>query len=189
MSHSTDRERLAALLRQHSIRYGQFKLASGLESSVYCDGKLTTCRAEAMPLVGRCFLEVFARHGWQPKAVGGLVIGADPIVIAIAAESNHHGAPVDAFLVRKESKGHGTRKYIEGLENFEGLPVVMIDDVCTTGGSTDLAIERAQEAGMKVLGAVCLVDREQGAPELFRQKYGLEFDCVFKLTELTEGRS
>lgn len=185
----TDRERLADLLRTHSIRYGQFKLASGLESTVYCDGKLTTCRAEAMPLVGRCFLEVFRRNGWQPKAVGGLVIGADPIVISIAAESNHHGAPIDAFLIRKESKGHGTRKFLEGIENVQDMPVVMIDDVCTTGGSTDLAIERALEAGMKVLGAVCLVDREQGAPELFREKYGIAFDSVFRLTELTGGRT
>jgi len=185
MPTTNDQAQLAALLKKHSVRQGEFKLASGLTSSVYVDGKLTTCRAEAMPLVGRCFLEAFRRNGWEPKAVGGLAIGADPIVMAIAAESVHTGTLVDAFLVRKEAKGHGMKRFLEGIDQTAGLPVVIIDDVCTTGMSTDIAIVHAREAGMNVLGAVCLVDREQGARELLREKHGLHFDAVFRLNDLT----
>jgi orotate phosphoribosyltransferase len=94
------------------------------------------------------------------------------------------GKAIDAFIVRKEPKKHGKGKYIEGLERTDGVRVVIIDDVCTTGGSTATAIEQAQAAGMSIIGAVCLVDREMGAAELLMQKFACKLESIFKLSDL-----
>jgi len=185
MTHE-EREELKALLKQYSVRTGgDFLLASGQRSSVYVDAKLTTCRARGTKLVGRAFLAKMATRGWNPKAVGGLVIGSDPIVMAIARESLEAGLEIDAFLVRKEAKGHGTKKHIEGLASTEGLDVVIIDDVCTTGESTVAAVQHSRNAGMNVLGAICLVDRLMGARENLEIGLRCPFDAVFTLPELT----
>ncbi|MBK9170532.1 MAG: orotate phosphoribosyltransferase [Bryobacterales bacterium] len=160
----TDRERLRALLSQYSVRFGEFTLASGQKSNVYVDVKQTAYRAEAMPLIGRLLLEKLAAEGWRPAAVGGLTLGADPIAMAIAHESARTATSVDAFVVRKEPKSHGTMRYIEGPVSAPA-DVVVLDDVCTTGGSTIKAVERVREAGYRVLGALCVVDREMGARE------------------------
>ena len=182
------------------MRRGEFKLVSGRASSVYVDGKLTTLAASAMPLIGRLFLEKMRQRGWRPRAIGGLSLGADPIVTAVARESIEPSPPaarenlefgpeIDAFLVRKEAKKHGTQKFIEGLEQTEGVPVVIVDDVCTTGGSTADAIVRAQEAGMQILGALCLVDRESGAQQMLKERFGCELDRIFCLSELLSSDS
>jgi orotate phosphoribosyltransferase len=184
MMPSTDRDQLKSLLRRHSVRFGEFKLVSGQTSSVYVDAKLTTCRAAAMPLVGRLFLHKMKERGWRPAAVGGLTLGADPIAMAVARESAGSGMEVDAFVIRKEPKKHGTMKFIEGMQSTEGTSVVIIDDVCTTGGSTITAIERAREAGLQVLGAICLVDRQMGAAKNL-EALGCPFDWIFTLAELT----
>jgi orotate phosphoribosyltransferase len=183
----SDREKLKEILLRRSVRRGEFKLVSGRTSTVYVDGKLTTLAAAAMPLIGRLFLEKMRQRGWEAKAIGGLSLGADPIATAVARESLEAGREIDAFLVRKEAKKHGTQKFIEGLETAEGLPVVIVDDVCTTGGSTADAIERANEAGMCVLGAICLVDREAGAQAMLKDKFGCEFDWIYKLSELVDA--
>jgi orotate phosphoribosyltransferase len=185
MSVASDREQLKRLLAARSVRRGDFKLASGLTSNIYVDAKLTTLHAAAMPLVGRLILDKIRQHKWEPRAIGGLVLGADPIVSAVARESIEANAPIDAFLVRKDAKKHGLEKFIEGVNESVGLPVVIVDDVCTTGGSTIEAIEKARTAGMVVLGAICLVDREEGAEERLK-KLECAFDRVFKLTELLE---
>ena|ERR1700761_1143190 len=177
------------MLLRRSVRRGEFKLVSGQTSSVYIDGKLTTLSAAAMPLIGRLFLEKMEQHGWSAQAIGGLSLGADPIVTAVARESVEQGRTIDAFLVRKEAKKHGTRKFIEGIEQTQGLPVVIVDDVCTTGGSTADAIVRAQEAGMRVLGAISLVDREAGAQEMLSSRFHCDFDWIFRLSELLESTS
>ena len=182
---SSFRQNLRNLLERRSIRRGSFKLASGLQSDIYIDGKLTTCSAEGTRLVGLAFIDLMARNGWKPAAVGGLVIGADPIVISIARESLESSSPIDAFLIRKEPKKHGLQKFIEGIEYEPGLPVVIVDDVCTTGGSTKDAIDKARDAGMKVLGALCLVDRQMGAEQTMRE-LDCPFDSVFKLSELLD---
>jgi orotate phosphoribosyltransferase len=186
MDLSRDREQLRRLLSQLSVRTGEFVLVSGKRSSVYVDAKLTTCRAAAMPFIGRLFLDRMAERGWQPTAVGGLTMGADPICLAIARESLERGMEIDCFLVRKESKKHGMMKFIEGLAPDSRLDVVIIDDVCTSGGSTRIAIQHAREAGLRVLGAICLVDREEGAREAIEDELGCPFARIFTLSELTE---
>jgi orotate phosphoribosyltransferase len=181
---SDDLSRLKDILVSRSLSTsGDFTLHSGEKSSVYVDGKLTTCFGEAMPLVGRAFLQKMRGRGWAPEAVGGLTLGADPIAFAIARESIESGPPINAFVVRKEPKKHGTQKFVEGLEATEGKSVVILDDVCTKGDSTWQAIAKAQDAGMRVLGAICLVDRQQGATEMLAGK-GIVLERVFTLAEL-----
>src|ERR1700685_1790972 len=179
-----DLPRLKEILVRRSLSTsGSFTLHSGEKSSVYVDGKLTTCFPEAMPLVGRAFLQKMRDRGWTPEAVGGLTLGADPIAFSIARESLESGQPINAFVVRKEPKKHGTQKFIEGLESTEGKSVVVLDDVCTKGESTAQAIAKAQDAGLRVLGAICLVDRQQGATELVGGK-GIQLASIFTLAEL-----
>ena len=175
---------LREILCAKSVRFGAFTLASGEESDVYVDAKLTTCWPEAMPLVGRMFLRKMESRGWVPEAVGGLTIGADPIAFAIARESLETAHPISAFIVRKEPKAHGMQRLIEGLEPTSNRHVVMIDDVCTKGGSTAQAIRNSQKAGMRVLGAICLVDREMGASELLKAEFGIDLENIFRLSEL-----
>jgi len=175
---------LKEILCTKSVRFGDFTLASGERSGIYVDGKLTTCSPEAMPLVGRTFIRKIRACGWHPEAVGGLTVGADPIAFSIARESLDSGPPINAFIVRKEPKKHGMQRFIEGLEQTNGKQVVIIDDVCTTGGSTAQAIEKAVAAGMQVLGAICLVDREMGAAELLKERFGLALERVFVLSDL-----
>ena len=172
------------MLRRWSVRHGEFTLVSGQKSNIYIDGKLTTLRAEAMPLVGRVFLKKIADNGWTPRAVGGLTLGADPIASAIAHESYRLQTPVDAFIVRKAAKAHGRQKFIEGLDDTQDLPVVIVEDVCTTGDSTAQAVERAIGAGMRVLGAVCLVDRESGGEQRLLDSFGCKLDRIFRLSEV-----
>lgn len=180
-----DKQRLAALLREFSVRRGEeFVLASGQRSSVYVDARTTTLRAEAMPLIGRLFLRKMADRGWRPRAVGGLTMGADPIVAAIARESIETDYVVNAFIVRKEAKKHGLQKRIEGLSEPGPLDVVVVEDVATSGGSAAQAIEACREAGHKIIGAIALVDREQGAAERIENELKCPFDRIFRLSEL-----
>jgi orotate phosphoribosyltransferase len=186
--HLSDEDAVVELrtrLLQGSVRFGDFKLSSGQSSDVYVDAKLTTCSARAMPLVGQVFLWKIKTMNWRPTAVGGLTIGADPIAFAIARESLRlTDEPINAFIVRKEPKKHGMQRFIEGCEETGGLNVVIVDDVCSTGDSTAKAILQARESGMNVLGAVCLVDREMGAAEQLREKFGCQLESIFKLSEL-----
>jgi orotate phosphoribosyltransferase len=172
------------MLSRNSVRFGNFTLVSGEKSDVYIDGKLTTYTPAAMPLIGRLFLRKLTERGWHPEAVGGLTLGADPIAFAIARESLNEAKPIAAFVIRKEPKKHGMERFIEGLDKTEGLSVVVIDDVCTKGGSTLKAIEKAKAAGMRVLGALCLVDREMGARDLLEVQNGCPFDSILKLSDL-----
>src|SRR5258708_2457721 len=114
-----------------------------------------------MPLVGRAILRKIQECGWRPDAVGGLTLGADPIAFAVARESIEQAArPIPAFVIRKEPKKHGMQRYVEGLDETNGLRVVIIDEVSTTGGSTSQAILGAQASGTQMLGSHCLVVRQ-----------------------------
>ena len=159
-----DREKLKNLLREHSLMFGDFTLASGRKSSFYFDSKKTTLLPDGAYLTAMEILEILRRHGIEADAIGGLTLGADPIVCSVAALSHLTGRPIRAFIVRKESKEHGTARRIEGkLE--PGSRVVVVDDVVTTAGSTLKAIEAAEQEGHHVVAVVCIVDREEGGTE------------------------
>ena len=183
MIHPRFREELLKILRERSVLRGDFVLASGKRSNVYVDARLTTLHAGAMPLIGRAFLKTMLDRGWVTDAVGGLTMGADPIVVAVARESLEYGYSVDGFLIRKEAKGHGRGRFVEGLQTGEGKTAVIVEDTSTTGGSTVKAIERAREFGFDVKGAIALVDREEGGRETI-EAADVGFDRIFTLTEL-----
>lgn len=155
---------LERLLLERSVERGDFVLASGQHSSYYIDCRRTTMSAEGLVLIGRLGLEAIRGAGWAPAAVGGLTMGADPVAYAIAAASWQSGPVVDAFSVRKEPKGHGTGRQIEGSFR-DGMPVVVIEDVITSGGSALRAIAAVEGAGGRVLGVLAVVDRGQGGRE------------------------
>lgn len=175
------RERLLALLVQHSFQYSDapvFTLASGRKSRYYINCKKVTFRPEAMVLVGRLFFErikaVERRDGRPIEAVGGLTLGADPIAYAVAYHSALAGMPIQAFSVRKEPKGHGAQKWVEGFER-PSARVAIVEDVVTTGASTLRAIEGALNAGFQIQAVLALVDRQEGGREELQGKgYGLE---------------
>ncbi len=160
----TDQERLRALLLERSLSRGDFVLSSGQRSSYYIDARKTTMSAAGLGVIGRLGLAAIREAGWKPGAVGGLTMGADPVAYAIARASLDDAPEVDAFSVRKALKGHGTKKLIEG--RFEaGIPVVVVEDVITSGESALQAISAVREAGGVVLGVVAVVDRRQGGTE------------------------
>jgi orotate phosphoribosyltransferase len=164
----THTQQLLSLLARTSFKLGQFKLSSGGTSDYYIDCRTTTLHAEGGRLTGHAILELLEGNKIDAEAVGGLTMGADPIVSNVATASAwraqwHPNAPLlHGFLVRKAEKAHGTGRRIEGFYR-EGARVVIVDDVCTTGASTIAAIEAAQEAGMIVVAVVCIVEREEAA--------------------------
>jgi len=166
MTDSTYAQQLLALLARTSFRLGQFKLSSGAISDYYIDCRTTTLHAEGGRLTGHAILELLEANHIHAEAVGGLTMGADPIVSNVATASawraqKKPGAPLlHGFLVRKAEKAHGTGRRIEGFCE-KGARVVVVDDVCTTGASTINAIEAAQEAGMIVAAVVCIVERKE----------------------------
>jgi orotate phosphoribosyltransferase len=150
------RQRLLTTLAHKSFRLGEFKLSSGGTSDYYIDCRTTTLDAKGSRLTGEVFLEEIRQRGWKPRAIGGLTMGADPIVVAVSVISGE----LNGFLVRKQEKQHGTGQRIEGFRE-KGARVVIVDDVCTTGASTIQAIEAAREFGFDVVGVMCLVEREE----------------------------
>lgn len=162
--------RLKELLKTRSLKTGDFVLASGRRSKYYFDSKLTTLEAEGAFLTADCFLDLIERAGIEADAIGGMTLGADPIVSAVAAVSYQRKTPMDAFIVRKEEKGHGTGKWIEGPV-VPGVKVVMVDDVVTTGGSTLKAIEHAVDFGLEVVAVMALLDREEGGTEVLAARF------------------
>ena len=169
------------MLARKSFRLGEFKLSSGSTSDYYIDCRTTTLDARGAQLTGEVFLEEIREQGWEADAIGGLTLGADPIVVAVAVTSGvMHG-----FLVRKSEKQHGTGRRIEGFCE-KGARVVIVDDVCTTGASTVEAIEAAQDFGFEVVGAMCLVERQDahGRPNVEKAAAPAPFIAVFTANEV-----
>ncbi len=169
------------MLALKSFRLGEFQLSSGGTSDYYIDCRTTTLDARGAQLVGRVFLDEMRGQGWHADAIGGLTLGADPIVVAVAVTSGTlHG-----FLVRKAEKQHGTGQRIEGFRE-KGARVVIVDDVCTTGSSTVQAIEAAREFGFRVVGAMCLVEREDahGRPNVEKGAAPAPFIAVFTANDV-----
>jgi orotate phosphoribosyltransferase len=153
--------RLTALLRQRSLTRGDFVLASGRRSTFYIDARRTTMSGEGQALIGAAGLAAFHARGWEPRAVGGLTLGADPVAYAIAHAARLAGTPLDAFTVRKQPKAHGTGRLIEGCLEA-GDAVVVCEDVITTGRSALDAVAAVRDAGAHVLGVLAVIDREEG---------------------------
>jgi orotate phosphoribosyltransferase len=160
----TDHERLVRLLATRSARRGNFTLASGRQSTLYIDARLTAMAPEGQLLIGRLGLQLIRDAGWACDAVGGLTLGADPIAYAICHESATTPAPLRSFTVRKEPKAHGAGKQIEGPV-AAGDRVVIVEDVITTGGSAARAIEVVRREGLTPVAVLALVDREEGGRE------------------------
>ena len=157
------RARLLAELARLSYERREVTLASGLKSNFYIDCKQTVLTAEGHFLVGSLLLGLVRERAPQVEAVGGLTMGADPLASAVSTLSYVSGAPLAAFYVRKEPKGHGTGQWIEGVKSLRpGMPVAILEDVVTTGGSALKAIARAREFGLDVALILGLVDREEG---------------------------
>ncbi len=176
-----EKERLKELLKKNSLKFGDFTLVSGKKSNYYFDSKLTTLTAEGSYLVGKCFFEIIKANKIKADFIGGMTLGSDPIVSAVALISHLENKPINAFIVRKEPKSHGTKNFIEGLVEG-GKKAIIVDDVITTGGSTLKAIEKAEQSGLEVVAVIALLDREEGGGEEISQKY--PFYSVVKKSEI-----
>ncbi len=176
MTVSNSKQELLRLLAAKSFRLGEFKLSSGGTSDYYIDCRLTTLDARGAQLTGQVFLEEIVERNWKPAAIGGLTMGADPIVVAVSVISGE----INGFLVRKAEKQHGMGQRVEGFRE-KGARVVIVDDVCTTGASTIQAIEAAREFGFEVVGVMCLVEREEarGRPNVEKAALPAPFISVF----------
>ncbi|HYT82369.1 MAG TPA: orotate phosphoribosyltransferase [Gemmatimonadales bacterium] len=165
---------LRELLLTRSVRRGDFVLASGQHSSFYIDARRTTMSGDGLALIGPLGLDRLAARGWQPRAVGGLTLGADPVAYALAAAARSRGLALDAFTVRQQPKGHGTGQRIEGCFAAD-TPVVIVEDVITTGQSAHEAILAVEREAGRVLGVLAVVDREEGGRQVLeRAGYSVE---------------
>lgn len=176
------KRKLARLLLELSYKEGDFTLTSGKKSDYYFDCKQTALNAEGGYLIGRLFVEMLKEY--DVEGVGGMTLGADPLVTGVTVVSHLEGRPLPGFIIRKKSKGHGTNQYLEGLANFkEGDRVVLLEDVCTTGGTLITAAQRVRDAGLEIAGVLAVLDREEGGREKLKEA-GLELDSIFTRQEL-----
>jgi orotate phosphoribosyltransferase len=194
------REALLNLLAEKSFKLGEFKLSSGGTSDYYIDCRKTTLSAEGSRLTGRVVLDLIQKEQWKPRGIGGLTMGADPIVTAVSitsAQQVQTRAPararevdveqfhIDGFLVRKSEKTHGMKQRVEGFDH-KGARVVIVYDVCTTGASTIEAIHAAREFGFEIVGVVCLVERQEagGRPAVEQAAAPAPFLSVFTANDI-----
>ena len=182
------KRRLARLLVEKSYREGDFLLASGRRSDYYFDCRVTALHAEGAWLIGTLFYDMLKDE--KIKGVGGMTMGADPLVSATTVISHEKGHPLNGLLVRKEAKDHGTGQFVEGLGNFQkGDRVAVLEDVVTTGGSVLKACERVSAAGLAIACVCAILDREEGGREKL-EAAGYRLLSLFTRRELVElGRS
>ncbi len=179
-----NRQRLKEILLEKSYRKGSFTLTSGQTSDFYIDGKQTILSAEGAYLCGKLILELIQKEKEPIEAVGGMTLGADPLVTAVSLVSHLEKCPIPAFIVRKEAKGHGTENFIEGLKNMpEGGRVALLEDVVTTGGTLLKVIERVESQGFKVGLVVTVVERQEGGVDTLA-KAGYKLESLFTREEL-----
>jgi len=179
-----ERERLKQILLHKSYRKGTFTLTSGKKSDFYVDGKQTTLSAEGAYLCGRLLYQLIRNHPDRISGVGGMTLGADPLVTAVSLVSYLEKDPIPAFIVRKESKGHGTDNFIEGKSNLApGGLVAVVEDVVTTGGTLVKVIERIEKEGFRVGLVATIVDRMEGGAETLAAM-GYPLAAIFTRKEL-----
>ena len=174
------RARAFALIKEHSFAVGDFTLASGKKSNYYINCKMATLDSEGLYHIAELMLNKL--DGIECDAIGGLTLGADPIVGAMTALAHKRGRKLLGFIVRKEAKDHGTKSMVEGPLG-EGMKVAIIEDVATTGGSASKAIEAALAFNCDIVKILVIVDRRQGAEEKFREMK-IAFDPVFRKEDL-----
>ena len=178
-----DRERLKDMIRERSLKVADepvFRLASGKMSRYYLDLKQITFDPEGAYLIGRLMYELVRE--FEPTAVGGLTLGADPIAYAVSFVSYMDGSPLKPFVVRKEPKDHGTGRQIEGLVE-KGEKVAVLEDVVTTAGSSLKAVRACRTAGLEVVGVFAIVDREEGGKENLERE-GIALYSLFRVSDL-----
>jgi orotate phosphoribosyltransferase len=180
------REELLELIRDRSLEFGDFTLTSGKKSKYYIDARLTTLDPLGAFLIGNVILDVLDEKKIHPDAVGGLSLGADPISTAVSLVSHTRNRPIRALMVRKEAKGHGTRKRVEGVLHA-GDEVVVVEDVISTGGSTMTAIEALESEGARVALVVAIVDRLMGGREALESK-GFPVEVLFTIRDILGDR-
>jgi orotate phosphoribosyltransferase len=174
------KDRLREILLEKAIRFGDFTLASGQKSNYYINCKMVTLDSEGLYLISEIMLDKL--DGIECDAVGGLTLGADPIIGGMTALAHGRGRELTGFIVRKEAKDHGTGNQVEG-PLAKGMRVAIIEDVATTGGSATKAIEAARATGCEITKVMVIVDRRQGAEQKF-QELGISFDPIFRKEEL-----
>lgn len=181
------RDELLKLILEKSYREGDFTLSSGLKSRFYIDLKPTILHPKGADLLGKLCVEWMQKEKLQFQGVGGLTLGADPIVMAVTLAAHAKNVYLPATMIRKEPKKHGTSRFIEGVENFKkGDTFLVVEDVVTTGGSAQKAIEILSAEGYQPTTVFSLVDREAGGREIF-EKQGIRFHALFTLTELQKA--
>ncbi len=179
-----NKEKLLDIILEKSFKYSKepiFKLQSGKMSNYYIDLKQTTLNPVALSLIGEEIFSMIKEKGI--KAIGGLTLGADPIAMAVSFTSVKNGNEIYPFIVRKEAKGHGTGKKIEGAFPFPAK-VIVLDDVITTGGSTIKAIDACLAENFEIVGVICIVDREEGGKEKIEKDYNIPVQSLFTKTDL-----
>lgn len=182
----THKTRLAQLVQELAITHGKVTLASGKEANFYVDMRRATLHHQAAPLIGHVMLDLLDEAGYGPgeiDAVGGLTMGADPVATAIMHAAASRALDVDAFVVRKEAKGHGLKKRVEGPD-VTGKRVVVLEDTSTTGGSPIEAAKALREAGAHVVAVAVVVDRNTGAAQKIQDELGVPYLAALGLTDL-----
>jgi len=175
-----DKELLRTLIMEKSLKFGDFTLASGKKATYYLDCRQITLDSVGAKLIGEGILD-FLQQGSMPQAVGGMAIGADPITAAVITVAAYQDIPLKGFMVRKQSKGHGTNQFVEG-PIASGDHVVIVEDVVTTGGSSLEAIEKVEALGVTVVGVITIIDRLEGGREAFESK-GYSFHSLFTVRD------
>lgn len=177
---STERDQLRQMLLDRSMRFGEFVLSSGATSNYYIDVRKTSLHPDGLRMISRMFWELLQAD--QVTAIGGLTMGADPLVTGVMLYSAERGRPLEGFLVRRSSKDHGMRGQVEG--NLAGHKrVAILDDVITSGESSLIAAEAAESYKAEVVRVLAVVDRAQGAAQIFQQR-GYPFTALFSIGEL-----
>ncbi len=176
-----NKEQLRELILKNALKFGDFTLASGKKATFYLDCRQITLDSVSAKLVGEGMLDILKSGPVLPQAVGGMAIGADPITAAVITVAAYENVPLKGFMVRKESKSHGTQKFVEG-PIASGDHVVILEDVVTTGGSSLLAIERVEAVGAVVDGVIAIIDRLEGGREAFETK-GYKLRTLFTVRD------
>ncbi len=174
-----DKQALIAQVREQALKFGEFTLVSGKKASYYLDGKQVTLDSAGAKLVAEGILEQLGED--LPNAVGGMAIGADPITAAVVTLAGVRGIALRGFMVRKEAKGHGLNRYIEGPVQ-SGDDVIIVEDVVTTGQSSLLAIDRCEQFGLSVRGVIAVIDRLEGGAAAFAER-GFRFSSLLTIRD------